>query len=315
MGQTFQVTGGEVTLDLPAKTDPPSSAGARAIREALTSVTTNHPQALTTYTYYEVVDLWLGPWAEAGYPIAYGKYYNVLFNSDRTLMANPQTRAWVEETTVKLEQALTDFVVEKYEAGRLGSLGEAELRAAAFASHAKAYTDGGLAKVVLLDPLMIPVIATIPSKEFDPSARDFGATVMQVFETLGRVVPTGAAVGIASLMPAHSGFLQRAAQEDARRYRDMMTVGQRLGSIQTAIVAGHVDHVPWLDQIISELNRTRFDDAGAARFAREVVQAAEARKRMLQAKYSQMLKGAPREVRVKMQQRFPGVVGGAAAQP
>jgi hypothetical protein len=297
MTQPFKVTGGTLQLDLPAKTAAPSKDGARAIRAALRSVTAKHAQALTGYTYYEVIDLWLGPWGNAGYPIGYGKYYNVLFNGNAKLARSPDARRWVEETTIKLQEALTDFIVKKYEAGQLGRLTEAELRMAAFESHAKAYTDGGLVLVVLLDPLMIPIIATIPYKEFNPTSKDFGPTVLQVFETLGRVVSTGTVIGIAAVMPAHSGFLRRAVAADAQRQREEMQLGQQLGRIKAAIDAGHMDHIPWLDKIVADLNGKRFNDSGAARFARDVVQAATARKTLVTTKQREMLKAAPDEVR------------------
>lgn len=295
--QAFKVTGGTVNLALPPKNGPASPDGARSIRVALTSVTANHPQALTAYTYYEVIDLWLGPWGNGGYPLGYGKYYNVLFNGNERLNASDQAKKWVGETTIKLQEALTDFIVRKFETGQLGKLPESELRAAAFASHAKAYDDGGLALVILLDPLMIPFIVTIPSKEFDPRSKDFGPTVLQVFETLGRVALSGTALGVAALMPAHSGLFRRAAAADARNFREAMTVGPQLMRINAAISAGQMDYVPWLDKIIADLNQKRFDSGDSARFAREVVQAAVARRQLVMDKQAKLMQTAPKELR------------------
>ena len=298
--QTFKVTGGSISLALPPKNGTASTEGTRSIRAALTSITANHAQALTAYTYYEVVDLWLGPWGNAGYPIGYGKYYNVLFNSSEKLNASEQARKWVGETTIKLQEALTNFIVRKYEIGQLGKLSESELRGAAFASHAKAYDDGGLALVVMLDPLMIPFIVTIPAKEFHPMSKDFGPTVLQVFETLGRVVGSGTALGLAALMPAHSGFFRRAAAADARNFRETMTVGIQLARIHAEVKSGRMDNVPWLDKIIADLNNKRFDSGDAARSARDVIQAATARKKIVMEKQEKMLQTAPKELREKV---------------
>jgi len=39
----------------------------------LTSIIDGHPNATTTYTFYEEIDKYLGLWGKDGYPIAYGK--------------------------------------------------------------------------------------------------------------------------------------------------------------------------------------------------------------------------------------------------
>ena len=37
---------------------------ARLVHDALTRVIAGHPGALTTYTFYEEIDGWLGPWGD-----------------------------------------------------------------------------------------------------------------------------------------------------------------------------------------------------------------------------------------------------------
>jgi len=308
--KAFSVTGGSAELELPRKAEPPTDALALALRTALDSVTAYHPQALTTYTYYEVLDAWLGPWGVAGYPLGYGKYYNILFTTNPKLCANSDTLAWVEETTLKLQEALTDFVLKRFRAGSLGMLTEAELRRAAFESHPRAYTDGGLAKVAMLDLALLPIIMAIPGKEFDPRSQDFGPTIKQVLETAGMVAATGAALGLAALMPAHSGFLQRAADADRRHYIDTVTLGARMGQLKASIASGDVDYVPWLDQVISSLNRSRFDSQDSARCVRDVVLAAEQRKKFLLSRYEQLLEGSPKELRGTIRKSIPEAIHG-----
>lgn len=305
---SFQVTGGRVELDLPSRTETPSAQGAARLENALMSVVAFHPKALTTYTFYEVIDQWLGPWGDRGYPIAYGKYYNVAFTSSASLMASREGRTWVENTTVALQEALIAFIVQRYKAGTLGTLTEPELRQAAFDSHPACYNDSGLAKVAMLDPALILVIATIPKKEFSPSSENFWASWKQVFEAIGLVVPTGAAVGIASIMPAHSGFLRRAAAVDARRYRESLMLGQQLASFRHRIETASFDHLPWLDQIIVGLERRRFQDEGSRRAAAEVVEAAYRRRNLLKQRYRELYNRAPPDVRARMRQRYPEIV-------
>ena len=120
-------------------------------------------QATTTYRFYEELDFWLGPWGQNGYPIAYGKFYNVLFTTNPKLDSNAQARQWVWQTTIFLQEALRDFAVSTVRDGSIRTLTEARLRQAAFDSHPSAYDRGGLAMVALTAPEMIRVIATIPS--------------------------------------------------------------------------------------------------------------------------------------------------------
>lgn len=293
----FSVTGGKLSLELPAKADKPTPAGTQAIRNTLLSITAYHPQALTTYTYYEVIDQWLGPWGPEGYPLGYGKYYNILFNQNEALSSNTDARKWVEETTVKLQEALTEYIAKRFASGTLGGIAERELREAAFDSHPKAYTDGGLPTVVLLDPLLVPIIAWIPKKEFNPRAPSFRATIRQVLITAAMVAPGAMGMLVAAAMPAHSGLFQVAAARDARRYLDLVNFGSRLGEIRSAIQSGRLDYEPWLDELIAQLNRGRYDSQDAARAVREVIGLAENRKKYVRQQHEELLKGAPQEVR------------------
>ena len=69
------------------------------------------PQSIEPWTFYEEVDNFLGPWGNSGYPIGYGKYYCVAFNSNEKLRANPQTADWIRRTTIVLQEALRDFIM------------------------------------------------------------------------------------------------------------------------------------------------------------------------------------------------------------
>ena len=62
------------------------------VRAELTSVIAGHPRATTTYRFYEELNAWLGPWGRRGYPIGYGKAYNVAFNSNPLLKTRSVTQ-------------------------------------------------------------------------------------------------------------------------------------------------------------------------------------------------------------------------------
>src|SRR4051812_22808133 len=81
---------------------------AKLVDQQLTSVIAGHPGATTAYRFYEVIDQWLGPWGEKGYPIGYGKFYNLAFSTNEKLKASPHGSAWVWKTTVRLQNALRD---------------------------------------------------------------------------------------------------------------------------------------------------------------------------------------------------------------
>ena len=125
-------------------------------------------RGVQTFTFYEEIDKYLG-YGREGYPIEYGKKYNVLFCTDKLLLSNPATRQWVELTTVLLQEYLRDFILERYKAKNLSKLTEPGLRKAAIDSHPKAYTQGGLTMVVLVAPHLIGHIASIPNVEFQYS--------------------------------------------------------------------------------------------------------------------------------------------------
>jgi hypothetical protein len=298
-----------MALDLPPKAilrcDQPT---ADRVHATLTSVIAGHPQATTTYRFYEEVDAWLGPWGPTGYPIGYGKFYNVQFTTNPHLQANPTTRQWVWRTGIALQEALRDYIVGRIRDGSLPSLTEAELREAAFDSHPAAYDRGGLAMVVLAAPELVPIVATIPAAEFVPTSRDFGPTVEQVFLTAARIAPQ-AAGGILAVAagPAHNRMFRRAAAMDQRALMQDMSLGREIASVRRAIQRGDLDHVPLLDRLIASLNAREFPDQGFARAAREIVELATARRRILLGRLKQWSRESP-EVGERMRRQFPGLV-------
>lgn len=298
----FQVTGGTIDIPLPDKNDAMTPAGVRAIEEGLGSIRAYRPRSIETYTFYEVYDQWLGPWGESGYPIAYGKYYNIQFTRSEPLQEVASTRTWLEGTTVCLQDALIQLAVNRFRAGRLGSLTEPELREAAFGSHVSCYIGSGLSLVLMTDPYLIPLIGAIPIKEFVPFTGNSQASWSQAIQAAVGAPSVAIGVGIASLMPAHSGMFARAARLDAQRRRRMMMFFQRMGRIQSQIERGRVDHLPWLNQVIRELERLELRDPQELRFAREVLRTAIARRRGLIQRYQRELVDAPPEVRAQLQQ-------------
>jgi hypothetical protein len=150
----------------------------------LGSVIALRPGAATTYQFYEEVDNWLGPWGAAGYPIGYGKKYNILFSINPPLNRDLVFgRPWVQKTTVLLQEAIKLFLVGQVSSGAIAKLTEPTLRAAAFDSHPKAYLDAGLLDVAENSPELLLVIMTVPYAESilpiltsgQPSFRSFGS--------------------------------------------------------------------------------------------------------------------------------------------
>ena len=196
------------------KTAPPTKENINRLRLELTSVIVGHVNASDPWTFYEVVDQFLGPWGPSGYPIGYGKYYCVLFNGNEKLQDDPETSAWVAKTTTKLQELLRDAILQRFQAGTLGSITEPELKAIAFDTHPAAYDAGGLSRVVLVAPELLPTIMLIPKAQYIPFYGNSLATAEQIVITIGMI--SGKVVGgalAAAAGPAHTGIFQKASQE------------------------------------------------------------------------------------------------------
>lgn len=281
-------------LKLPAKSATPSEANIAALKDGLTSVIAGHPGSTQPYTFYEEVDTYLGPWGTSGYPISYGKFYCIAFNSNKKLMANADTKEWVRKTTIALQESLRDYIVSRFRSKTLSKLTEAEFRQYAFDTHPAAYTAGGLALVVMVAPELIPVIATIPGAEFDPRSPNFGPTVVQVFKTLALIGPqmVGTTLAAAAL-PAHNGSFKQAFDQDLRRFTGDINMTRYLSSVIDAIKGGQMDDYRLLAALIKKLNDTQFGDQGLAAQAAAVVAIAKQRQKDLLAGYAELLKNNP----------------------
>lgn len=293
-------------MPLPPKTAAPTATTIRELEEGLTALVAGHPGSREPWTFYEEVDRYLGPWGDAGYPIGYGKAYCVLFNSNEKLQGNPQTAEWVRRTTIRLQELIRDYIVERFRAGTLPRLTEAELRQAAFDSHPQAYSEGGLAMVVLVAPELLPVVVSIPGAEFDPRSANFGATMRQVGVTLLSVGPQVAGNALAGLAgPAHTGLFGIAADRDRRAMFEAQNTGRALGSLLETVRSGRADNFVLLDTVIARLNATTFQDQGFARMAREVIEAAEARKHAIARSYRRIVAARP-ELKPRLDAANPG---------
>jgi hypothetical protein len=293
-------------LDLPSKQSNPTPQNVQAVRNGLTARIAGHPQAIEPWTFYEFIDQYLGPWGSSGYPIGYGKFYCFAFTSNEKLQDDPVTRDWVQRTMVKLQEGLRDYIVGRYQQGTLGSITEPELRQAAFATHAAAYTDGGLALVVATAPELLEVVVSIPGKEFLPGSGNVTATWKQVLETAVMVTPRVGALGLAAMAgPAHTGLFARAAQKDMQEFLDLQTVPMKLREILAKVQSGEVDRIPELNVLTDRLNATQYSDPGIAALALQVVQAANARKRYVAQTYRDLIAQKP-EFKAIIDKASPG---------
>lgn len=280
-------------MEPPKKDSKPTPENIQKLEQWLTSIIAGHPGATHTYTFYEEIDKYLGPWGEDGYPIGYGKKYNILFTTDHYLRTNTNVQNWVWKTTIKLQEELRDFIVQAYRENKLNpdrypsSLLKKDLKEAAFKSHSKAYVSGGLTIVAMLAPNMTNHILQIAGAEFSPLSPNFMASVQQVLDTIEKVIPEMSGVAMATLAgPAHTRSLQYAHQMDMMNTAwGKKQVIDALNRLKGAIGRRELDAPPILDEIIRRLNAREFPDMGTAKLAREVIRAAQTRKNALSYTY------------------------------
>jgi hypothetical protein len=275
-------------MEPPKKDSKPTQENIAQLEQWLNSIIAGHPGATRSYTFYEEIDKYLGPWGKEGYPIGYGKKYNLLFTTEPHLMTNGDLQQWVWKTTIKLQEALRDFIVaaygneqlnpKKYPLDRL----KEDLREAAFKSHAQAYVSGGLTVVALLSPDAIPYIAHIPRKEFSPLSANFKASVEQVLSVIEKMIPEVAGITLATAAgPAHSRSLQHAHHMDLEAVRGQAQAINSLNWLRAAIERRELDVPPTLDEIIRRLNARQYPDMRTAALARKVIESARQRKAAL----------------------------------
>jgi hypothetical protein len=289
------------------KDTPPTKVNTDKLHAELTSLIPGHINSKQPWTFYEEIDAFLGPWGESGYPLAYGKYYCKLFNQDPNLRANFDARLWVERTTVKLQEALRDGIVYAFAHEKLPQMTEAEFRAFAFGTHPEAYQRGGLSSVIANAPYLVPVISTIPGKEFVPFYSDnFWATIRQALDTMVRM---GGDIGAAGAGPAHTGILVKANQESGmnqllaiqRRNREYEAL---FANVQSALRSGRLDRILWLEQVGAKLQETQFEDPYWLGIARSTMADVEKREHGIAARYRAMSTGHP-EMLTQIQQFDP----------
>jgi hypothetical protein len=174
----------------PARGAPPTPENVAALDAWLGSVIAFRARTHERpWTFYEQMEAYLGPWGAEAYPIGYGIKYCKIFYFEEALRSSSAGRAWVMRTLILLQLALKAFVLARFKAGSLAMLNAAEFKQAAFDSHAIAYTEAGLAMLVMLNPLLTRQILALAGAEFLPTRPNFVPTVKQFVLTSAITVP------------------------------------------------------------------------------------------------------------------------------
>jgi len=293
------------------KDAPPTKANIDKLQIELTSLISGHVASTDPWTFYEEIEQFLGPWGSDGYPIGYGKYYCVLFTTNESLQNNQETKDWVAKTMVKLQELLRDAILDRFKQGTLGSITEPELRKLAFDTHPTAYDTGGLAKVVMTAPELLPVISLIPAVQYIPIYGNSLATVKQIVITIGKISDQIVGMVLITLAgPAHSGVLRKAMDTSgphaiiAEQRRNAEYQAQ-FDKLLKEIRSGRLDRISWLEDLTDQLKKTPFPDGYWLDVARKTIQEADARKKVVAAKYRAMLNDRP-DIRQQIDTNDPG---------
>lgn len=258
-----------------------------ALDSWLEVITAYHPLTVgKPWLFYEHVDKFLGPWGAKGYPMTYGYKYCHLFALSRPLNADPAAAKWVQRTLLLLQQELHRYIMQRFRSGTLGALTAGEFQQAAFDSHPKAYTEGGLTMVVLLAPELVPVVAAIPRAEFTPSSPTFKSSVKQVVDTTGIVLPQLIANILAiGAGPAHNQTLSVAVARDRAAFLQDRALALKLGQARALVQGGRCDHLDVLDRLRTALEMTTFVDISAGSVASDLVDDIERRMNYVNLRY------------------------------
>jgi hypothetical protein len=261
---------------------PQSKADIRAFKDYWTRLISNRPGVIDNCNFYREVDAYLGPWGKRGYPIGYGLFYCQLFGSNEELNKDLVSREWLQRTRILLQESLRDFMVREYAAGRLPRLTESRLRKAAFDSHPDCYLQGGLSRVVLRSPWLIPVIMAVPAKEFHPQAESSGATYWQALVT---GVSAAGEVSAEVLIPSLNE-----GEMDALALYQMPTLLEDLGK---RLQEGEFDHLPTLEMILRALQMRRYPTVELRLQAEKVIDVAKDRVAIVQNIYRDIESSSP----------------------
>jgi len=177
--------------------------------------------------------------------------------------------------------------------------------------------EADLKNVVLHAPELIPIILTIPIKEFNPSGENFGATVEEALETTGGLLfdfikafidkifeliielLNYLGLAIVSMFPAHSGvFARSSSSQPYGTFKKWQKKGEDLWKLRNDIIEGKRDYIPWLDKLILELEPhagvdNKFEKLRHSKAVQEIFNESKKRKRILLSYYENLYKESP----------------------
>lgn len=278
------------------------SSDADAVFKELDRFIAYHPCATVPWRFYEIIDQWLGPWGEKGYPIGYGKFYCILFNEDQTLNADPDARKWIRNTTVNLQESILTYLVQRIREGSIGTITESQLRKVAFDSHPKCYDDAGLAFVAMLSPKLIPFISIIPKKEFDPRSPDIAATLKQVGHSAALTLRAAAFTTMSFIIPGEEPVaLSQFIGNESYQFGERETTMKILLGLRDKIINRKIDGIESLKRVIVLIEGLSFKNLESVEsLAIGIIQQAKARIAEIETQNATLLLKAHPDIRQKI---------------
>jgi hypothetical protein len=260
------------------------------VQKRLTDSIAYKSQARYPWTFYEVLDEILGGYGPSGYPTAQGKFYCMAFNANKSLMSNPSTANWVKMSTVKLQEELTNFVVDNLKKNKGRKITESELKNAAQRAYSYIFDDGGLRSAIAEAPDILPIIRTLPGKEGLNHGPDFRGALSETFNILERILPDGVIDYLVSSIsiPNFSSLIRMSYNLDKDDYTDEMTLNEGQHIVSEYIITGYLDDYDVLNFIVDALKFNNFDEDKDLAMARTFVMQAEARMGLMRNYYAQL---------------------------
>tara|TARA_B100000315_G_C14399070_1_gene505623 strand:+ start:191 stop:490 length:300 start_codon:yes stop_codon:yes gene_type:complete len=91
-----------------------------------------------------------------------------------------------------------------------------------------------------------------------------------------------------------------AVREQRRALNEQLAIVDGLRNLKVKLDREELDHIPWLDKIIVQLNARQFPDQGLARLAEDIIQVAHKRRLQVIQNNNNLLRHSSPEVRTRI---------------
>lgn len=228
--------------------------------------------APNTWTFYETVESILGPYGDKGFPLFSGKFFTMALNTNTKLQQNTVSSAWIKNSTIKIQEKISESIIESLSKNKTGKISDVELRSIGNKAFNSVYDDQGIKMIVAIAPEILPLFQTLPGRASLGYSHYFKELVSETFCMLETFIPSMIQQFTSGTdLPEFKSDIRMYSNRYKGLYTDSFELQKMTNQLCTNLSLGILDHPDLLNFLYDTLRFNHYIDQDQARLSQKII--------------------------------------------